>query len=875
RIYARGLITQPSNAQHLLQQGITLYESEQYSQAAAIWLQAASAFASQGNNLTQALVLSHLSLAYQHLGQWDEAENAIADSLTLLKNHDDSANTQLYLEILAKALNTQGRLQWATGQLEVAIETWQAATRTYLNAGNQEGVVISSINQAQALQALGLSRQAEEILQRVDQYLQQQPDTELQVTGWRHLGNGYRRVGKLNESLHVLTQSLDLALNPNAKRLALLELGNTERALGDRALAIGKEADAQTHTQAAIEYYQKAANISDVGAQLQPQLNQLSLWVGMGEWSKAAELYPQIEQSLKNLPPSRTTIYARLNFARSLTCLLPGLDIEALVCSSRDRQEQFHSKPEASTLETPSWQDIAQILATAVQEARTLQDKRAESYALGQLAGLYELKGQWSDAQELTQQALLRIEETKAPDIRYRWEWQLGRLLKKQGDIKSAIAGYTTAVQTLKSVRHNLLTINPDVQFSFRDNVEPLYRELVDLLLRTDGTSEPSQENLQRAIETIDSLQLAELENFLGCNLSLRVQLDQNIDKVDANAAFIYPIILDDRLDVIFKLPGQPLRHHANLVEPTVVENTLRGLRKALLRGNAGNVTEKSQVVYQWLIAPIEEQLQKSNEVETLVFVLDGDLRNIPMAALYDQKTDEYLIEKKYALVLLPSSQLFDLRPRSGHLQLLGAGISEGLHVENRRFLPLNITQELEQIAKTPSSKILLNSEFTKDNFQQTINSASFSIIHLATHGNFSSDPEETYILVHSTEEATGELFKARELDNLLRSTNQETSTPLELLVLSACKSAEGDNRATLGLAGLAVRAGASSTLATLWQVSDDSTVKLMKKFYSELNQPGVTKAEALHRAQQDILKEQKYQTPFYWASYVLVGNWL
>jgi tetratricopeptide (TPR) repeat protein len=123
-------------------------------------------------------------------------------------------------------------------------------------------------------------------------------------------------------------------------------------------------------------------------------------------------------------------------------------------------------------------------------------------------------------AQDLTQQALLLAEEIQAPDIRYRWEWQLGRLLEKQGDRKRAIAAYEEAVKTLKSVRSDLLTINSDVQFSFRDNVEPIHRKLVDLLLRTEGNSEPSQENLKQAIEVIDSLQLAELENFLSCNLS-------------------------------------------------------------------------------------------------------------------------------------------------------------------------------------------------------------------------------------------------------------------------------------------------------------------------------------------------------------------
>lgn len=99
--------------------------------------------------------------------------------------------------------------------------------------------------------------------------------------------------------------------------------------------------------------------------------------------------------------------------------------------------------------------------------------------------------------------------------------------------------------------------------------------------------------------------------------------------------------------------------------------------------------------------------------------------------------------------------------------------------------------------------------------------------------------------------------------------------SPLELLILSACQTAAGDNRAVLGLAGVAVRSGARSTLGTLWSVEDESTVELMNKFYSELSQPGVTKAEALRQAQLLLLRSPNYRYPYYWAPFVLVGNWL
>jgi tetratricopeptide (TPR) repeat protein len=225
-------ITQTSNAHLLLQQGIEFYDAERFSQAAAIWQQANSAFASLGDNLGQALVLSNLSLTYQHLGQWEEAQRYISQSLKELQTSLNTANSQAHLEILAKALNTQGNLQWEKGQLQEALSTWKEATRHYTAAGHSEGVIITKINQSKALQALGLSYQAQELLQQVYQNLQQQPDSKLKATGLRHLGNALRRVGELEESWRVLDESLSLAEQPKAKSLALLELGNTERALG-------------------------------------------------------------------------------------------------------------------------------------------------------------------------------------------------------------------------------------------------------------------------------------------------------------------------------------------------------------------------------------------------------------------------------------------------------------------------------------------------------------------------------------------------------------------------------------------------------------------------------------------------------------------
>ena len=161
----------------LLQQGITLYENQQFSEAVQRWQQANQDFISEGNILGQALTLSNLSLAYQQLGQLDLAAQSLNQSLQLLESEQSDRSAE-YTEIYAKALNTQGKLYWLQNQLESALDAWQRAAQTYAEAGNQAGMMIAQMNQARALQALGFSHQALDILQQIYRSIQQSLDDE-------------------------------------------------------------------------------------------------------------------------------------------------------------------------------------------------------------------------------------------------------------------------------------------------------------------------------------------------------------------------------------------------------------------------------------------------------------------------------------------------------------------------------------------------------------------------------------------------------------------------------------------------------------------------------------------------------------------------
>jgi tetratricopeptide (TPR) repeat protein len=520
----------PAQSDSGLEAGLALYKTERFSEAVT---QFKRSIATQPNPMDEALTQRYLALAYQELGQWSQAKTAIDRSLQLLKTERSQDST--YFEVLAKVLNTQGRHQFQTGQLEEALATWQQATLNYQKARSTEGIISGLTNQAIALQSLGFSVKAQTLLSTVYQTLQTMPS--LKAEGLSHLGEAFRRLGALNQSHRILQEALTTAQQQNSpSSTILLELGNTERLRAQQNLAIGKAEIAQTQTQQALSYYELA---SPDGSNLQAQANAFSLLVETHQYPLANQRWQAIEPLLQNSNPSRATIYTQLNLAQNLIQL---------------KKES----PDSPTVEA-----IAQLIAAAYNQAKTLQDPRTESYALGQLGELYEFNQQLSLAQQATLQALQRIEGLQTPDLSYRWEWQLGRLLNQQNQRASAIQAYTRSITALKSLRENLLLVNAEVQFSFRDRVEPIYRDLTDLLLqRNPDGSEPPQTQFQSAIANIDSLQLAELENFLRCDLSQLASLSQDLDRIDRQAAFIYPIILKNRIEVIVRLPGQSLKHY-------------------------------------------------------------------------------------------------------------------------------------------------------------------------------------------------------------------------------------------------------------------------------------------------------------------------
>ncbi|MCC0177605.1 CHAT domain-containing protein [Waterburya agarophytonicola K14] len=807
--------------------GRLAYQEGRYTEAKKIWQNAYKIEQLAQNIQSQAQILNYLALVEHQLGNNTTAEEYLTHSLELIPDPLQDLDWQ----IKAQALNTQGKLALEKGKAKSALTSWQEADLAYQQGGDKIGKLGVQINQTQAWQSLGLYRRAQKALENIAIALDRESDLTLKITGLRSLGIALQIAGDLEAAEELFEESLGLSKELNLDE----ESSTTLFSLGNNALALGNETQA-------IDYYQQAtATTARPLLKTEARLNQLGLLIATEQWQAAQGLLPKIQTYLANFEDisSRRLVYARVNLAKH------SIELSA---NTGNRNLLTHT------------QDL--LLAT-IERADRLEDPQSKSYALGILGHLYESDRQINLGCRYTRKALQLAQTINNSELTYQWQWQLGRLLQNKGNHQGAVASYTGAVNALESLRSDLVVTNANLQFSFREQVEPVYRELVSLLLSPVDRQPVSQANLLQARNTIESLQLAELNNFFR-----EACLDATptaIDQIDRQAAVIYPIILRDRLEVIVSFPDKSLKHYTQPIAQSALEPIIEELRQTLQIRSRRKFYQPAQKLYSWLIAPVLQELEQQ-QVETLVFVPDGSFRNIPLATLHDG--EKYLIQQ-YNVALTPGLQLLAPLPlEKVQLKTLAAGITQ----QRRGFSSLEyVNQELLNIQNQTDTFVLRDEKFTQQSLQTNIESSDYSIVHIATHGQFSSNLDDTFLLAWDSD------IKISDLDQILSSRNSDRQRAIELLILSACETARGDKRAALGLAGIAVKAGAKTTLATLWAVYDQSTASTMNNFYQNISHPQVkgNKAKALRQAQLSLIESPQFKHPYYWSPFIMIGNWL
>jgi CHAT domain-containing protein len=492
-----------------------------------------------------------------------------------------------------------------------------------------------------------------------------------------------------------------------------------------------------------------------------------------------------------------------------------------------------------------------QSLNQALILAKQLKNSYLISYSYGFLGHLYEIKQRYIEALALTRRAIFMEQNS---EILYRWQWQLGRIFKKLSKTHEAIKAYKQAEHTLQAecrlekIRKPLTIGYRNTIKSFRERIGVIYFELADLLLR--------QKRFREAIDVIENFKKVELEDYFDSYCSFLKQENLLKKGIPNNIGIIYPIILTDRIEIIL-ITSDDIQRFIVPITAKELKDKANDFRLELQTANSSKYLIYASILYNWLIAPLSNHI---TNLDSLIIVPDGVLRTIPFAALYDGK--QFLISK-YAIITMPNLIITNSKFKTQNHNIFLAGLSKAVQNFSALSSVDSEIKTINQIYQNKNITQLLNSEFTVDKFTSALKTNSYSIIHIASHGQFKSQPNQTFLLAYDNK------IRLNQLEALIK-LNKRRQQPLELLSLSACQTAVGDDQAALGLAGVAIKSGARSALASLWFVDDEATSKLMIEFYKQLQK--LPKAKALQAAQLSLLQSYRYKHPLYWAPFLMIG---
>lgn len=866
-----------SSIAQTVQQGIDRYNSGNFQAAIDLWQQALKAYEQKSNGSDEQITIrKYLAKVYQQVGQVD---SAIAQQHQIIAYYRQIG---LHLQV-GRMLTEQAQAYSTLGQHRRAIALLCSKDKER-GVRSEERGDLKSFN-CDKDSALQIARQ--------------ESDNLGLAAALGSLGNAYRLQGEYSLATGYLEASLELAQQihlPSHILAALNSLGNIYTSLANRDLRYASFAqiegdersfqrfkqNAKSYDNKALAYFKAMENLAseqqDKTAQLRSLLNKVVLLHRNSNPDSQSLVSKTIEQALlilENIPDSQEKVYDTIKIAS----FSPDRTLDSTAFNS-------DSAAQCPKSESPL---AVELLNKAANIAQRIQDRRSESFAVGRLAHVYECRGDYEQALSLTRQAQL---VALTPDSLYQWDWQAGRILKAQGRKLEAIEAYESSVKALKSIRSDITLANRDLQLDFRDTVEPVYRQLAQLWLDLSSTQNSKAdyplEYLQPALAAIDQLRLAELQNYLGDECELPIN-EKPIALIDQSTAVFNTIILKQGIAIALTLPAGENKFKSQIhwisTDSTQAIKLINDFRLKLEKRSDRSNTYKQRAkqLYDWLIRPYESDLAAA-KIKTLVFIQDGILRSVPMAALYDGK--QFLIQK-YAIAYTPSLALTNPTPiASDAYRVLAFGLTKPSAVDNQTFFPplQNVTAEIESIEATiPGSKGYLDQTFTREVLQQELEKNTYPLLHLATHGKFGIDSRETFLvtgnLVNNNQKPTNnnynETLTMNQLYQLVKST--KGANQIKLLTLSACETAAGSDRDALGIAGIALQAGVQSAVASLWQVDDEATTQLITKFYQSLRE-GLSKAEALQTTQKAWLEahsQGRYNHPGYWASFILTGNWL
>ncbi|MGJ3251911.1 MAG: tetratricopeptide repeat protein [Elainellaceae cyanobacterium] len=901
-----------NRANRLLQQGIQQALVSHFREALQSWQQALEIYREpevqaafpQESRQGEGNALGNLGIAYRNLGDYQQAIDLYEQYLAIAREIGDRRGE-------GNALGNLGLAYWSLGDYPQAIDLYEQQLVIAREIGDRRGEGNALGNLGITYDNLGDYQQAIDLYEQQLVIAREIGDRSGEGTALGNLGIAYDNLGDYQQAIDFYEQQLVITRKIGDRQGEGAALGN----LGSAYLSLGDYPQAIDFYEQVLVIFRKIGDRSGEGTALG---NLGSAYLSLGDYQQAIDLYEQ-----------------RLAIAREI--------------GDRSGEGTALGNLGSAYLSLGDYQQAIERYQQALAIAQEIGDRSSEGVWLSYIGSLLAQQEQpelaivfykqsvnvreaiRDDLRELPREQQQSFTDTVADDYRELADLllQADRVLEAQRVLDllkvQELDDYLHDVRGNDQTEDGVELVDPEAQISNKAIL--IGHELADL--RAIPYAQLSDEQKQRLAD-LDEAQRAIIADFRGFINSPEIQalvaqlsveareqdvlaeldefinLQNNLREIDQNAVLIYPLILEDRLELVLITPfSEPTRYPVE-VDRAELNETIVAFRQALDDPTSAPQS-LAQQLYDWLISPMANDLEAIG-AETILYAPDGVLRYIPLAALHDG--ERWLVEQFHINHITAASlQDFDLQPRIDDPQILAAAFSEGFHevqAGDRTFpfdgLPF-AGQEVENLAAAfPGTTKLLDEDFSRTATEPIMDS--HTIVHLATHAAFvQGSPSDSFILFGNGDYVTLEEIKSWE----------GRFNQVDLIVLSACEtglgglafgdSELGNGEEILGFGYLMQQAGAAAAIASLWPVNDGGTQVLMDAFYAALRN-GYSKAEALQRAQialitrdetvlelegdrgvaveiidtrngQPLSQSNGLAHPYYWAPFILIGNGL
>ena len=838
--------------------GAVYHNLGRYEQALATYEEALAIRTEVGDRAGVGQTLNNIGLVYSNLGRYEQALATYDQALAIRTEVGDRAGEGATLNNIAEVYSNLGRY-------EQALATYEEALAISTEVGNRRGEGITLTNIGVVYRNLGRYEQALATYEQALAIFTEVGDRATEGTTLNNIAVVYANLGRYEQALSTLEQALAILTEVGDRATE----GTTLNNIGLMYANLGR------NEQALAAYEQALAILTEVGDRATEGTTLNNIGAVYRNLGRNEQALATLEQALA----IRTEVGDRVGAATTLNNM--GFVLEAM------------EQPELAIVlfkqSVNQWEAIRgdiRGLDTELQQSFT--DYVSRSYR--RLADLLLQADRILEAQRVLD--LLRVQELDEylEDVRSTAQTQSGidywQIETELLALYQQVLDEAAELRQLQSQPFDELTASERERLS----------ELQDARV---AVQERFFDDFRDRPDVITAINLIR-ESTQGQNLELDsyAQLQDELQAMPQRTVVLYPLILENRLELVLVFPDAPPLRFSVTVSSTELNQAIVEFGQQLTTRDP-NIEAIAQQLYTWLIEPMEDTLTQQG-VESIIYSPDGALRYIPLAALHD---GEQYLAQRFSISHITADSLTDLAdPPRENQRLLAAACAEcsfsftvGESPYDFGNLPFTEVEVSNLGNQYPNASVLLNQDFSLSDLENRL--GSYDLIHLATHAAFVTNiPQESFFVLGS-----GERISLRDIRR------RWNLSHVGLIVLSACQTAVGSVELGSGIEFLGLghqlqTAGAQSVIASLWQVSDGGTQVLMDAFYVALNN-GYSKAEALQRAQialitsdetvlegdrgtatieiidtrtgQPLERSTDLAHPYYWAPFILIGNGL